>query len=108
MDTSELIFVLLKNKGISQQGLAAAVGVTKYQVSEWKSGKTRSFMEHLPDIAKYLGVTTDYLLGNEQKNKPATERDKLINEIMQICEGLPKEKQLVLLNTARCMVEKEK
>lgn len=95
MDTAELIFKALKEKGKTQQSLADAIGVTKFQISEWKRGKTRSYTEHLSEIAKFLDVTTDYLLGNEQKNKPAAESDELNDllkdpELKEIYENLMK------------------
>lgn len=69
MTTIERILELLKQKGIEQQRFASDIGVTKQKISEWKSGKTKSYMKYLDIIAEYFNVSTDYLLGNETPDK---------------------------------------
>ena len=68
MTTIERIIGLLEEKGIEQQQFASAIGVGKQKISEWKSGKTKSYMKYIDKIAEYLCVSTDYLLGNEETN----------------------------------------
>jgi transcriptional regulator with XRE-family HTH domain len=63
MTVPERIFSMLKQKGLKQQQLADALGVSKYRLSEWKSGKTKSYESYMPKIAEFLGVSIDYLYG---------------------------------------------
>lgn len=67
MTTIEKILTLLEQKGIEQQQFALAIGVNKQKISEWKSGKTKSYMKYIDKIAEFLSVSTDYLLGTEEK-----------------------------------------
>ncbi len=92
--TGDTIFNLLESQGKIQQQLADALGVTKSQVSEWSRGVTKSYKNHLNEIADYLGVSTDYLLGKEQKDKP-TNNGELISafaiETVKKLDGLSDE-----------------
>lgn len=68
MTTIERIIKLLEDRGIEQQQFASAIGVGKQKISEWKSGKTKSYMKYIDKIADYLSVSTDYLLGNNESD----------------------------------------
>lgn len=65
MDTLDKIFYLLKNKGISQKSFADAIGVKNYTITEWKNGKSQSYMKYIDKIADFLEVSSDYLLGRD-------------------------------------------
>ena len=52
-------------KGLSQQGLGNAIGVTKVSVCGYESGSRLPNLEKLVKLADALGCTTDYLLGRE-------------------------------------------
>ena len=68
MDTAERIFELLKATGMEQKKFASLVGVSPQKVSEWKSGKAKSYTKRIPQIAEALGTTSEYLLtGNGPK-----------------------------------------
>ena len=99
MDTVDIIFYLLEKNKMSQQEFANALGITKYKVSEWKSKKTASYKSYISEIASCFGVSTDYLLGNEQKNKPIiSEDERLISEGMEMVKLLPIHEQKRVLD----------
>lgn len=52
-------------KGLSQQELGNAIGVTKVSVCGYESGTRIPNLEKLAKLADTLGTTTDYLLGRE-------------------------------------------
>lgn len=54
---------LLKTCGKSQVDIAAAIGVSKQCVSDYKAGKSVPSVETLCAICVYLDVSADYLLG---------------------------------------------
>ncbi|MBR0365741.1 MAG: helix-turn-helix transcriptional regulator [Clostridia bacterium] len=66
MGTFDRIFFLLNEKGITQNEFAAAIGVRKQAVTEWKNGTTKSYMKYIDKIAAFLGVSVDYLLNGTQ------------------------------------------
>jgi repressor LexA len=72
LDTAGRIFELLDAMGMEQKKFASLVGVSPQKVSEWKSGKAKSYTKRIPQIAEALGTTTEYLLtGNGPKQKRA-------------------------------------
>ena len=64
----ENIASLRKEKGITQEELAKALGVTNQAVSKWESGQCCPDIQLLPELAVYFGVSTDRILGLEIVN----------------------------------------
>lgn len=57
------IVKLRKEKGVTQEELAKAVGVTNQSVSKWESATCCPDIQLLPVLADYFGVTIDELMG---------------------------------------------
>lgn len=57
------IHVLRKEKGVSQETLAAALGITGQAVSRWEAGGSYPDMEMIPAVANYFGISIDELFG---------------------------------------------
>lgn len=60
--TLHRILSLLNQNSIEQQEFAQKIGLRKQTITEWKSGKTKSYLKHIDKIADYFLVSTDYLL----------------------------------------------
>ena len=54
---------LRKNKKLSQEQLAKRAGLTKTSINHWENGKCLPNANAIVALARYFGVTTDYLLG---------------------------------------------
>ena len=65
MKINEQIAFLRKERGITQEALANALGVTNQSVSKWEASICCPDIQLLPEIAKFFGVTVDSLLGCE-------------------------------------------
>ena len=65
MDVLNNILLVLKTKGIRQKDLSDHLGLSKNTMTGWKNGNNTSYKKYLPEIAEFLGVSTDYLLGKE-------------------------------------------
>lgn len=59
-----LIF-LRQSKNLSQAKLAKELNVSKGIISLWENGKREPKSNQIILLAKFFGVTTDYLLGLE-------------------------------------------
>ena len=57
----EKIRTLRKQKNLSQETLATALGVTFQAVSKWESGTTMPDVTMIPAIASFFGISTDEL-----------------------------------------------
>lgn len=62
----EVIIKYRKEKGLTQEQLAKAVGVSTPAVSKWESGNTYPDIMLLAPIARMLGITTDELLAYQE------------------------------------------
>jgi transcriptional regulator with XRE-family HTH domain len=62
---------LCEEKNISPSKAATECGISRSTVTWWKQHKTSPNSEQVSKLAEYFGVSTDYLLGNDQKEKPA-------------------------------------
>lgn len=60
---SENIVRLRREKNVTQEALAAFVGVTKGAVSKWENGTTLPDVATLPLLASFFDVTVDEILG---------------------------------------------
>lgn len=60
---NEQIAFLRKQKGLTQEELANALGVTNQAVSKWESAQCCPDLQLLPDIAKMFDVSIDELIG---------------------------------------------
>ncbi|SCH62771.1 Uncharacterised protein [uncultured Ruminococcus sp.] len=94
MSFAEKIIALLNEKNIAQSKMLSDLNLGKNQLAYWKKNGNIPKWDTVENIAKYLGVSADYLLGNEQKKSTPTdsadaEADRLFEQVKQ----LPLEKQ---------------
>lgn len=61
---------LRKSCNLTQEQLACALGVPTLWINKYETGKTQPSVEIIVKIAKYFGVTTDYLLGVSDQTHP--------------------------------------
>lgn len=54
---------LRKENKVTQPELAEAIGVSNGMISFWESGKCEPTLSNIIKLAKFFGVTSDYLLG---------------------------------------------
>lgn len=100
MQTIQIIVKLLSQKGVSAAKMCNELGFSSGLFYQWKKGPQKPSIEKLTKMAEYFNVSTDYLLGKEQKNKPAAESDELDpldTKIMELFSKLnPANKKLAL------------
>lgn len=52
--------------GMSQQGLADYLKITRLTLSKYEKGKTEPGIHVLIQLSNYFGVTIDYLVGRDK------------------------------------------
>ena len=77
---AEKIRTLRKERGITQDELAAALRVSFQSVSRWETGQTYPDIELIPKISAYFSVTTDELLVEKDESVLKEEREKKRSE----------------------------
>lgn len=63
----EQISVLRKAKGLTQGELGERLDISFQAVSKWERGETLPDITLLPDLARVLETTTDYILCSDEK-----------------------------------------
>ena len=83
--TKHKIFDLVWNAGIKEKDFCAAIGINESAMSDWKTGKTKSYRKHLQAIADYFNVSVEYL----KDERPIYSDDflSLISKIVQLPES---------------------
>lgn len=79
-----------EKRGYSQQQLCIMLGLKGSSVSNWESGKTKPNRNNLQRLARLYGVSMDYLLGEEEKDKTAESSNALRVPVLgSIPAGVP-------------------
>lgn len=72
------------SKGISQEALAGAIGVTFQQVQKYESGRNRIAATRLLQIASALDVTTEALLPRSTRSMAGASDPALDKELREL------------------------
>lgn len=96
---------LRKQKGLTQIEFAKHFNIATGTIAMWETGKRTPDFKMLLQIAAFFDVTVDYLLGNEQKKEPVTDRDRLLEDNIELFKKLPTDKKKQALDYLRYLVE---
>jgi len=72
MSFGEKLQMLRKARGLSQEALSEQLGVTRQAVSKWELGDATPDLENVVALARFFGVSTDYLLLGVQPEQEET------------------------------------
>lgn len=75
MNTVDTILELLQMQNKQQKELTKFLQIGDSSISEWKKGKTKSYLKYIDKIAQFFGVSVDYLLGLSS-DSTASEEEK--------------------------------
>ncbi|MBO8427170.1 MAG: helix-turn-helix transcriptional regulator [Firmicutes bacterium] len=78
MSLNERIKFCMKEKNINQKQLSLLTNITESSISKYLNDERTPRIDVLVNIAKALGVTTDYLLGEEKKENLNLANIKLV------------------------------
>ena len=95
MMLNERIRALRITKGINQIQLANKLGVTKQSISNWENDNILPSVDMLVKLATFFSVSTDYLLGLENRRTLSVENlsdtqiahlQLLIEDLQSVCK----------------------
>lgn len=105
----ERIQELCKSKGVTGSRMCLDLGMSKSTLSDLKSGRKKGVTaETAQKIANYLGVSVEYLLGEEEKEKPTVQDDGFTEKqrlLMDFVRTVPEDKAEMILRVMRSIVE---
>jgi len=88
-------------RGLTQEGLAALIGVSRSAVAQWETERAGQIRGNLGRIAEALAVSVEFLLFGADKQAPraAISGDELA--LLRLYRELSPEDRAMLLTTAR-------
>jgi transcriptional regulator with XRE-family HTH domain len=100
----ERIERLLDDHGKTQQNLLAALGMNRSTYSNWKLGKSESYLKHIDEIARFLKVSPGYLLRGIEDGPEEGTRAAIEDEMLRVFRKLSPKKQECVIQVARTLV----
>ncbi|HJA26901.1 MULTISPECIES: helix-turn-helix domain-containing protein [Limosilactobacillus] len=79
---------LRNRKRLSQTELSKILHVSQQTITKWETGKAEPSSSAIANIAKYFGVSADYLLGTKQEGHISQDLDEAIDGAMSF-DGQP-------------------
>ena len=107
MDTPEAIGERIRDirrqRGITQEGLAEAVGVSRSAVAQWETGRAGQVTGNLTRVADVLGVHVAVLLGANPRGAPPSKLSGDEMALVRLYREMATADRQVLLRTAKRM-----
>jgi transcriptional regulator with XRE-family HTH domain len=88
-------------RGLTQEALAAELGVSRSAVAQWETDRAGQIRGNLLRIADVLGVSLEYLLHGDDKRAPAQAATGDELALLRLYRELSPEDRAMLLTTAR-------
>lgn len=101
---------LRQKMGLSQTDVARALGVSRQSYNFYENGKRDPDTEMLKNIADYFNVSVDYLLGRNIDSSAQSSINPIgftgdNSDIYELYKQLPKQKQALVLEVTKAMLE---
>ncbi|EFC4679005.1 helix-turn-helix transcriptional regulator [Escherichia coli] len=102
MPLSERLITLRRERNLSQQAMADAIGIHANSWKKYETGQAQPSIDVLKKIATSLHVSTDFLLFDEHERVPTDELSLQFEAISQ----LPEEEQSVVREVLESLIIK--
>ena len=102
---------LLQKRGVTPYKVSKETGVTQTSLSNWKSGRNTPSAKTLQKLADYFGVTVGYLMGTEEEEPNATDKENnpivLDDDALELLEELKERPEMRTLFSVSRKATKE-
>ena len=102
---------LLQKRGVTPYKVSKETGVTQTFLSNWKSGRNTPSAKTLQKLADYFGVTVGYLMGTEEEEPNATDKENnpivLDDDALELLEELKERPEMRTLFSVSRKATKE-
>ena len=92
-----------QDRGLTQEALATAVGVSRSAVAQWETGRAGQLTAHLAGLAGALEVGVEFLMHGADKRAPALAASGDELALLRLYRECADEDRQFLLRTARRM-----
>ena len=102
---------LLQKRGVTPYKVSKETGVTQTSLSNWKSGRNTPSAKTLQKLADYFGVAVGYLMGTEEEEPNATDKENnpivLDDDALELLEELKERPEMRTLFSVSKKATKE-
>lgn len=102
MSLPERLIALRKERGLTQQQMAEAIGIHVNSLKKYESGQAQPSLDVLKKIAMSLHVSSDFLLFEEHERGPSNELALQFEAVSQ----LPPEERGVVMEVLESLIIK--
>lgn len=106
------IIELCKEKGVSGSRMCLDVGISKSTLSDIKNGRKKGISTaSAQKIASYLGVSVDYLLGEEKEKEKGQPQEGLSEKrkaLIDFAMSVPEDKAEMMLRVMQSIAEADR
>lgn len=100
----EIYQKLLDMNGVKSADVSRATGISNMTFSDWKKGKSTPKMDKIEKIAKYFGVTADYMMGKKSEVPSLSMADEHF-ELIKLYSSLSEANQKAIMQIMRSMAK---
>lgn len=103
----EVFIKLAQKHGVTAYQISKVTGLSQSLFSDWKKGKSTPKQDKLKKIADYFGVSVDYLMTGEEKEKTPPVGEILTEgeqELLNLYRMVPEDKQKLILSMIRAAI----
>ncbi len=92
-------------RGLTQDGLAGAVGISRSAVAQWETGRAGQLGGNLTRVAEVLGVGVEYLLSGDDVRAAFGAASGDEAAMLRLYRACAPEDRQILLRTARRLAD---
>lgn len=108
MEFSERLKELRKKANFTQVEVAEKLGISQPAYASWERGTKKPTQENLVKLAQILNVTTDYLVGNSEKEITNKELEDIEILFRKNSEGLTDDEKVIFRKELIAFMEERK
>lgn len=82
----ERLFEIFDESGLNQREIADLIGVRPQVISEWKPGKTKTFLKYIDVISEKLHVSSDYIYCKTNEKYPPMQQSRRASILTQLSD----------------------
>jgi transcriptional regulator with XRE-family HTH domain len=95
--------VAVRKAKCTQKELADYLGISQQEISRYERGEIKASINYLCDVADFCGVSVDYILGREARDRVLLRPDE--THLLEIYGSLTEENRLRLTERAETLSE---
>ena len=86
---------LIAENNVSDKEFCEKIGIVPSKLSDWKSGRIKSYTKYLPQIAEFFNVSVDYLLGTGENIPSLSELENRLILLFRMVKNVDEQKNVV-------------